>query len=78
VKRLLNEIIGKGLSREETRKARRDGNVEKAKVTSYVFRYCPEGEGFRVEIKFDKEKVEVQDEEIVRALRQALHSIKAT
>jgi ParB family chromosome partitioning protein len=83
VKRLLNEIVGKGLSREEARKARRDGNVEKAKVTPFVFRYQPEGGGFRVEIKFDKDRfdkdrVEVQEEEIVHALRQALHSVNGS
>jgi ParB family chromosome partitioning protein len=76
VRRLLYDIVSKGLSREETRKARRDGNVEKVKVTPYVFRYQPEGGDFRLEIRFDKNKADVRREEIVQALEQSLHSVR--
>lgn len=76
MKRILAEIVEKGIKRDEARSLRREGTAGQAKdlpPRPYVFRYHPSDNDFQLEIKFRKGRV--KGGEVEKALRLALESL---
>lgn len=72
---IVNEIIEKGMTREEARNLRREGAkaVKRTTDVPYVFKYeGPEG-GYKFEIRFKRSRVELS--EILRVLREVSEEI---
>jgi len=70
--KLANAIINKGMNREEARKARQVDNSKSIKP--FTFRFKPEQGSFNITVKFKKSEVEKQ--ELIKALEEAIEKLK--
>lgn len=70
--RLANEIIQKGMGREEARKKRSVENKKEAKP--FTFRFRPESKSYSISVKFKKSDVERA--ELIGALEEAIRKLK--
>ncbi len=77
MRRMVEEIAGRGLTRDEARairRARQSGRASEA--TPYVYRYQAPGHDFKVEVRFRRAQVGL--EEVSAALRAALESTEGS
>ena len=73
MRQFISTIQEKGLTRDEARKVRQ-GKVKKAR--NFEYKYTPRNKSYSISIKFRKSQV--QSEEIISALKEALESIDQT
>ena len=76
--RMAEEIVMRGMTRDEARAVRRSGAVTTTRAaqpaTPYTFRYTPPGKDFKLEVRF--RRTQVERAEIAAALRSAADSLE--
>jgi ParB family chromosome partitioning protein len=77
--RMAEEIVGRGMTRDEARAVRRSGSASTTHraaktATPYTYRYAPPGKEFKLEVRFRRTKVERG--EVAAALRAAAASLE--
>lgn len=74
MQKITEEIVSRGMTRDDARASRRtQGSVGKL-AAPYVFRYVPPGKEFRLELKFRRSNVENRD--VGAALREAIKRLE--
>ncbi len=71
--RLVDKITGEGITREEARNFNKAGGRGKARPRKYTYNYKPEGEQFRFNVTFEKNKVDKKD--VILALKEVLENL---
>ncbi len=77
MRRVTEEIVLRGMTRDEARASRRAntrGNPSGTRTQPFVFRYAPPGREFRLELRFRRSEVESQ--RIASALREAADKVE--
>jgi ParB family chromosome partitioning protein len=77
MREMIREISKKGLNREDVRAARRTGSSEgvgRGSAKPFTYRYKLAEDSVKVEVRFEKPEVERQ--EIIKALREALAELE--
>ena len=78
--RMAEEIVMRGMTRDEARAIRRSGatatahRATKKSATPYTFRYAPPGKEFKLEVRF--RRTQVERAEVAAALRAAAESLE--
>lgn len=71
----VDEIIMRGMTREDARNLRREANlIKKPQQTPYVFRYSSPEDDYKLEIKFKRTQVDAN--EVMNVLRRVLSEVE--
>lgn len=76
MERLANEIIARGMTRDDARASRRTragGGRERASATPYIFRYTAPKKEFKLELRFRRSQA--SNEDIYTALQQIMEEL---